>query len=85
MQCPFCGSKAVKNGKSTTGKQRYKCLAIVCSRTFQPEPPEYCQKISLTREEMLRVREEGMSLEEIARLAGVSRQRVHQILGDGLL
>lgn len=33
IRCPSCGSEALyRYGKSTTGKQKYKCL--ICSRQF---------------------------------------------------
>lgn len=36
VDCAWCGSdKAVKNGKSSSGIQRYRCCAENCGKTFQ--------------------------------------------------
>ena len=42
VKCPYCGSyEVVCNGKSPTGKQRYKCCNPECSRKSSNPPGRY--------------------------------------------
>lgn len=79
--CSKCGSSdTVKNGRSASGAQRYYCAT--CQKTFQVEPHKPLPtKVTLSLEEIKRLRSEGLSLAKIGKLAGgLSRERVRQLL-----
>lgn len=78
-KCPECQSgDIVKNGRSRAGNQRYYCPT--CRITFQAEPCPIRVKATLTFEEMKALRDQGLSLAKIGKQAGVSRERVRQII-----
>ena len=74
MQCYHCGSDRVnKSGRTTNGKQRYKCRS--CSRTLR-ENPQRGAYDEARKEEILRAYHERTSLRGLQRVFGVSRQTV---------
>lgn len=71
--CPRCGSiDPIKNGKSRTGIQRFKCA--VCLKRFQVDRAS--RKSQLSNAEILELKEKGLSLSKIAALAGVSKNAI---------
>ena len=74
MRCYHCGSDRVnKSGRTTNGKQRYKCRS--CSRTLR-ENPQRGAYDEARKEEILRAYHERTSLRGLQRVFGVSRQTV---------
>ncbi len=74
MQCNHCGSNRVnKSGRTTNGKQRYKCRS--CLRTLR-ENPQRGAYAEVRKEEILRAYHERTSLRGLQRIFGVSRQTV---------
>lgn len=73
--CRHCGQagRLVKNGKTTTGKQRYRCRA--CGRNSRPEPGSAAYD-EVRKAEILRAYQERTSLRGLTRIFGVSRQTV---------
>ena len=74
-QCPHCQrtDQQVKNGKTRTGSQVYKCK--VCNRKYTPEPQTngYSQSI---RQQAMRLVLDGNSQRQAARHVGVSHGTV---------
>jgi transposase-like protein len=71
LECYHCGSiDVVRNGKTSNGKQRYKCKG--CSRTLRenPQGQGYSEE---EKELVLRAYNERPSMRGIQRIFGVSR------------
>jgi transposase-like protein len=74
VHCPHCGSEeVVRNGRSPTGKQKYRCKACKRQSREHPTPHAYPEE---RREEILRAYEERSSLRGLERTFGVSRVSV---------
>lgn len=73
--CPKCSGKAYKNGFNGT-VQKYYCSE--CDRSFQLEktPQDKRQKRKISASQMAKLQSEGKSLEQIAKVAGISREGV---------
>lgn len=74
-QCPHCQrtDQQVKNGKTKTGSQLYKCKA--CNRKYTPEPKAngYTETV---KQQAIRLVLDGNSQRQAARHAGVSHGTV---------
>ena len=75
MKCPHCeDSKAqVKNGKTSSGSQLYKCKN--CNRKYTPEAKQHGYD-KAKREQAIRLVLDGNSQRQAARHAGVSHGTV---------
>ena len=74
MQCYHCGSERVnKSGRTTNGKQRYKCRSCLRTSRANPQRGTYDEA---RKEEILRAYHERTSLRGLQRVFGVSRQTV---------
>ena len=72
--CPNCDSeRLVKDGKTTSGSQRYLCRDCGESRVLNPKRTDYTDK---QKERILRAYREGTSLRGLRRIFGVARQTV---------
>lgn len=72
-QCTKCGSTNIcKNGKSTSGKQKYHCKACNGYGTLNPSQGYSCER----KAEILRATQERSSLRGLERTFGVARQTV---------
>jgi insertion element IS1 protein InsB len=74
MACPQCQSGwSIKYGRTSAGKQRYRCRR--CGRQFviQPAHPQYCQGF---REQVLAALNERISLRGAERVFHVARQMI---------
>ena len=71
MKCPHCESSKdqVKNGKTLSGSQLYKCKS--CDRKYTPEPKHHGYSNS-KREQAIRLVLDGNSQRQAARHVGVS-------------
>ena len=80
--CYHCGAgRVVKDGRTSNGKQRYKCRG--CGRSLRETPAinGYSPK---RKEEILRAYHERTSLRGLQRIFGVSRQTVTSWLKKSL-
>jgi transposase-like protein len=78
--CPHCGSERLhKNGHTTHGAQRAKCLE--CGRTFtlSPRGPRYGDKF---KAQVLAAYQDRMSLRGITRTFGVCYQTIMAWVGE---
>ena len=78
--CPHCGGERLqKNGHTTHGAQRAKC--VDCQRTFTlaPKGPRYDQKF---KDQVLSAYQDRMSLRGLKRTFGVCYQTVMTWLGE---
>jgi len=75
MKCPYCkdSQNQVKNGKTSSGSQLYKCK--ICNRKYTPEPKQHGYS-SQKREQALRFVLDGLSQRQAARHIGVSHGTV---------
>ena len=74
MKCYHCESERVfKDGRTSNGKQRYKCHD--CGRSLRENPGTNSYSPE-RREEILRAYQERTSLRGLTRIFGVSRQTV---------
>ena len=74
MKCYHCnGTRVHKNGRTSNGKQRYKCRD--CGRNLREHPGTNSYNAE-RREEILRAYHERTSLRGLTRIFGVSRQTV---------
>lgn len=72
--CPNCDSEQlVKDGKTSSGSQRYLCKSCGKSRVLNPKRTDYTDK---QKERILRTYREGTSLRGLERIFGVARQTV---------
>lgn len=78
--CVHCSSNnVVKNGKSITGEQRYKCRALQCEKTFQLVHRYHaCEKG--VRERMLDMALNGSGVRDTARVLSVGVSTVIKTL-----
>ncbi len=74
MKCYHCnGERVHKNGRTSNGKQRYKCRD--CGRSLRENRGSNSYSPE-RREEILRAYQERTSLRGLTRIFGVSRQTV---------
>ena len=75
MKCPHCTDEKsqVKNGKTASGSQLYKCK--LCNRKYTPEP-KYHGYARAKREQAIRLVLDGNSQRQAARHVGVSHGTV---------
>jgi len=75
MKCPHCenSENQVKNGKSLSGSQLYKCKN--CNRKYTPEPKQHGYS-KPKREQAIRLVLDGNSQRQAARHVGVSHGTV---------
>ena len=74
LQCRHCGDdRLVRHGRTTNGKQRYRCKACGRSNRDDPQPNGYTQA---ERETILCAYQERSSLRGLTRTFGVSRNTV---------
>ena len=67
MECKKCGGKAVKNGVSKSGVQRYRCR---CGASFQSS---YTYKASRVDDEQIKLlTKEGCGIRSTARILSIS-------------
>lgn len=71
--CPICNSKAIKNGKTTTDIQRYKCNS--CNYRFQ-DNYSYKAYHKSTNCQIAKLIKEGVGIRGIARLLAISTTTV---------
>ena len=77
--CPLCRQAApvVRHGTNRNGSHRFRCK--VCAKTFTPTPNR--RLITSDKEaQVLAALSERLSIVAVARLFGMSRQTVYQIL-----
>jgi transposase-like protein len=74
-KCPHCADEKnqVKNGKTISGSQLYKCK--ICNRKYTPEP-KYHGYDKAKREQAIRLVIDGSSQRQAARHVGVSHGTV---------
>jgi len=73
--CPNCDSEhLVKDGKTSSGSQRYLCRECGKSRVLNPKRTDYTD--DKQKERILRAYREGTSLRGLRRIFGVARQTV---------
>ncbi len=75
MKCPHCANEKsqVKNGKTSSGSQLYKCK--ICNRKYAPKP-KYHGYDKTKREQAIRLVLDGNSQRQAARHVGVSHGTV---------
>jgi transposase-like protein len=74
VKCYHCGSEKVhKHGKTSNGKQRFKCRSCGRSLRENPQGNGYDEE---RKEEILRAYHERASLRDLTRVFGVSRNTV---------
>lgn len=79
MKCKICRNLAIKSGRTASVNQRFKCRC--CSRTFVDSAmPNY---IPDWKRELIRgLRYSGLSVRQIASIAGAARNTVDRYIGD---
>jgi transposase-like protein len=74
MKCPYCASdQTVKDGKNSSGSQRYKCKA--CCRHFTPEPNEIGYPLAV-RQQAVEMVVDGQNYRRTGRNLRVNHQSV---------
>jgi insertion element IS1 protein InsB len=72
MECKRCKEKAVKNGKSKTGIQRYRCCS--CRSSFQSSYTHAA--FSVSDEQIILLTKEGCGIRSTARILSISPNTV---------
>ncbi len=71
--CPAChGSDVVKHGKSTEGKQRYKCRNPQCSRSTFIQHYSYRGYLPQIKQQIVDMAVNGSGIRNTARVLGIS-------------
>lgn len=71
--CPAChGSDVVKHGKSTEGKQRYKCRNAQCSRSTFIRHYSYRGYLPQVKQQIADMAVNGSGIRDTARVLGIS-------------
>ena len=80
IKCPHCeGTNVRKYGVSSTGKQRYICLATDCQKTFQDEYKNKAWEPRI-RSEVYFLTINGNGIRAISRVLGIARDTVTAML-----
>jgi transposase-like protein len=71
--CPAChGSDVVKHGKSSEGKQRYKCRNPQCSRSTFIQHYSYRVYLPEVKQQIADMAVNGSGIRDTARVLGIS-------------
>lgn len=75
MGCPKCfaQTRQIKNGRTASGSQRFRCKVCGCRYTPNPQDQGYDEEV---RQQALVLHLEGLSLRTIGRLLLVNHQTV---------
>jgi transposase-like protein len=77
LKCPFCGSEAiVKNGKTSSGKQRYLCNNEECIRRTFSENYTYKACDPKVKEQIYSMTVNGNGTRAIGRILEISKNTV---------
>lgn len=79
--CPKCSATArqVRDGRTASGSQRYRCRACGYRYTAFPQANGYDEEV---RFQALQLYLEGLSIRQVARLLGVNHQSVANWMKD---
>jgi transposase-like protein/IS1 family transposase len=79
MNCPKCGEKSQKFGKTRDGQQRYRCLE--CRKTFSDPKPLAAKKTPLNKAAFaLQLLLEGMSIRATSRMTGLDKNTILRLV-----
>ena len=75
--CPHCHSDhVIKGGKTTGGKQRYRCLNSACSHRSFVLDPAYAGRLPEVKQQIIDMALNGSGVRDTARVLGVSPSTV---------
>lgn len=79
--CPKCyeSARQVRDGRTTSGSQRYRCRLCGCRYTPFPQSNGYDEEV---RFQALQLYLEGMSIRQVARVLEVNHQSVANWMQD---
>ncbi len=77
VQCPDChGTNVIKHGKSSNGKQRYRCCNRDCFRVTFSLNLDYPGRDAKTKQKIVEMKLNGNTVREISRVLNISTTTV---------
>jgi transposase-like protein/IS1 family transposase len=83
MECQHCQSKTKKFGRTTDGRQRYRCLTLTCRKITVEARERVLPGIKVPDERALMVLQllcEGVSVRAVERLTGTEKRTILRLL-----
>jgi transposase-like protein len=81
VHCPDCdGTQVIKHGKTSEGKQRYRCQAHQCKRSTFIREYSYVGLLPKVKQQICDMAINGSGIRDTARVLGVSQKTVIETL-----
>jgi insertion element IS1 protein InsB len=81
VHCPNCdGTQVIKHGKTSEGKQRYRCQHQECERTTFIRDYSYAGLLPEVKQQICEMALNGSGIRDTARVLGVSQTTVIETL-----
>ena len=77
VHCPHCdGTQVLKHGKTSEGKQRYRCQERECQRSTFSRAYSYAGLLPQVKQQIGAIATNGSGIRDTARVLGVSQKMV---------